>query len=97
MHYQKIKQWQADYDLTGTQNSINDGSAWTLEGSVGRHAMSTLESGATMLPKEAKYGSYGQKIPSRDEVKAGTKGSFKACSNFWDKVESGEINLEDEY
>ena len=83
MHYKTIKKLQKENDVAETQELINSGQAWTLEGSVGRACMRTLEEGETMLPKEAKYGAYGNKIPSRDEVKPGTKGSYKYCSDYW--------------
>lgn len=61
--------------LAGYQDLINSGMAWRLEGSVGRTAMSLIESGLCMLGEEGNTDSYGNYVPSRSEVKAGTKGS----------------------
>jgi len=95
MHYKRIEQLQKDYGVDGIQAQINDGSAWTLEGSVGRACVRSLENGETMLPKTGKRGAYNNYIPSRYDVKPGTKGSFKHCSDFWDKVESGDIDFDE--
>lgn len=57
------------------QRAINSGSAWTMEGSMGRAMMRAIEAGDCMLgPKPCR--DYWQNfIPSRDMVQAGTKGS----------------------
>jgi len=91
MNYNRIKSLQKAYGYDTTQNNINSGNAWTLEGSVGRHAMACLESGACMLPKEVKYGAYGNRIPSRYELKKGTKGTFQNSVRFWSDVEQNGI------
>lgn len=90
---QRITTLQEDYGYIGMQAMINDGSAWKLEGSVGRHAMSLLESGVCMLPKKAHYDAYGNKVPSRDELKKGTKGTYQNAKRFWERVCCGEIDL----
>lgn len=58
------------------QAAINDGVAWKLQGSYGRELMAAITNGYCMLGKEAFCDYYGNRIPSRDEVKAGTKGSW---------------------
>jgi hypothetical protein len=58
------------------QKAINSGSAWSLQGSYGRAMMAAIEAGACMLGREPARDYWGTRIPSRDEVKAGTKGSF---------------------
>lgn len=57
------------------QALINSGTVWGLQGSYGRSAMDALESGFVMLGKNPTSDYYGNRIPSRDEVKEGTKGS----------------------
>lgn len=57
------------------QRRINDGSIWHFEGSAGRAAMDAIESGLCILGKQPCRDYYGNRIPSRYEVKAGTKGS----------------------
>jgi hypothetical protein len=83
MNYQQVKQKQARNGVEWMQNAINSGLAWKLEGSVGRQAMEYLEIGVCMLPKVAKFDYYGNRVPSRDEVKAGTKGSYALCREYW--------------
>ena len=58
------------------QRLINTGMAWRLEGSIGRECMRAIEAGCTMLGTEAIRDYYGNIIPSRYDVVAGTKGSF---------------------
>jgi len=57
------------------QALVNSGDAWRLEGSVGRACMAALESGDIMLGPEGVKDYWGNYVPSRYEVKAGTKGS----------------------
>lgn len=93
MNFQTIKKLQAEYGFKKIQDMINSGLAWKMEGSVGREAMRLLESGACMLPKEAKYDAYGNRVPSRDDLKKCTKGTFQNCVAFWKGVEEGEIEI----
>lgn len=67
--------------LANMQELINSGTAWQLEGSVGRSAMALIESGECMLGEEGHRDYYGNYVPSRHEVKAGTKGSSEYCNN----------------
>jgi len=90
----KIKQLQKLHGYTEIQEQINSGQIWKFEGSVGKNAMNLLESGACMLPKKFTFDYYGNQLPSRDVLKAGTKGTFKNSQNFWQKVVDGEIDLD---
>ena len=63
-------------DAKDFQLLINSGSVWGLEGSVGRYAMSQLESGHNMLGHEPTHDYWGNRVPSRHEVQEGTKGSY---------------------
>ena len=96
MKYHDVKQLQALHGRKKLQDRINDGSIWKFEGSAGRRAMDALRSGECMLPKKQTFDYYGNPLPSRDWLKAGTKGTYKNSLNFWTKVESGEIDLYDE-
>lgn len=96
MNYQRIKTLQKEYGYDEMQNLIETGSAWKMEGSMGRSAMGCLESGACMLPKEDFRDYYGNLVPSRDRLKKGTKGTYQNAKEFWSKVENGEIFLEHE-
>ena len=87
MNFQRIKSLQKEYGFDTYQELINSGHAWSLEGSVGRSCMRTLESGACMLPKHSKVNAYGGYVPSRDDLKKGTKGTFQNSVRFWSDVE----------
>ncbi len=57
------------------QALIDNGQAWRLEGHVGRTAMGLIESGVCTLGVVGHHDTYGNYVPSRDEVEAGSKGS----------------------
>lgn len=58
------------------QRLVNTGMAWRLEGSIGRECMRAIEAGRAMLGTESRRDYYGNVVPSRYDVVAGTKGSF---------------------
>ncbi len=58
------------------QRAINEGTAWKFQGSYGRTMMDAIRSGYCMLGRHSSGDYYGNHIPSRDEVQAGTKGSY---------------------
>ena len=62
-------------DIQTIQTLINTGLAWKLEGHVGRTCMAAIENGDVMLAPEAHTDYYGTRVPSRSEVRPGTKGS----------------------
>lgn len=62
-----------DYALS-LQRAINSG-MWGLQGSYGRAMMDAITSGLCMLGTSSAKDYYGSYIPSRDQVKDGTKGS----------------------
>lgn len=66
---------------TELQKAINSGSAWSFQGSYGRAMMSAIESGYCMLGTSRARDYWGNAIPSRDDVKPGTKGSFDYVAN----------------
>ena len=57
------------------QQLINGGSAWSFQGSYGRSMMDAITAGRCMLGENSARDYYGNRIPSRHEVKEGTKGS----------------------
>lgn len=59
------------------QRAINDGTAWCFQGSYGRAMMNAIEEGFCLLGRKPARDYYGNRIPSRDEVKPGTKGSYR--------------------
>lgn len=62
-----------DFDL---QELIDSGTAWKLEGSVGRAAMACLKSGCCVLGERGYRDYYGNYVPSRTEVLEGSFGSL---------------------
>ena len=65
------------------QEQIEDGSVWRMEGAMGRAAMETLKSGECFLPEKSFRDYWGNKVPSRNEVKPGTTGSLENCRRFY--------------
>lgn len=57
------------------QKAINSG-MWGMQGSYGRTMMDAITSGRCMLGQSGARDYWGNYIPGRDEVKAGTKGSY---------------------
>ena len=57
------------------QRTINSG-MWGLQGSYGRSMMEAISAGHCMLGQNDARDYYGNHIPSRDQVQAGTKGSY---------------------
>ena len=57
------------------QRTINGG-MWGLQGSYGRAMMDAISSGKCLLGENDARDYYGNHIPSRDQVQAGTKGSY---------------------
>lgn len=58
------------------QRQINAGTVWRLQGSFGRAAMDYIEAGFVMTGKEARRDYWGNSIPARSDLKAGTKGTY---------------------
>jgi hypothetical protein len=94
INFARIKALQKQYGVTVTQEGINSGHCWQMEGNVGRFAMDCLRSGICMLSSKGHWGYYGNYVPSRQqEIKAGgTVGTFKSAQKFWQKVEDGAID-----
>ena len=79
----QITKLQKEHGYYPMQEMINSGLCWLMEGSVGRKAMSLLDSGACMLPLMKRKDYYGNIIPSRKDIKPNTKGSFGNSQHFW--------------
>jgi len=73
--------------FTAVQRAINSGLAWRFQGSYGRTMMEALKAGYCMLGRHAAQDYYGNYIPNRSEIKAGTFGSREfvvaACGEDW--------------
>jgi hypothetical protein len=72
------------------QRLINNGQSWRLQGSFGRSMMAAIESGRCMLGEFDTRDYWGNHIPSRSQVKAGTMGSreyvVKHYGEAWAKL-----------
>lgn len=66
-----------DGDAQAMQGLIDNGSVWHLEGSMGRAAMAMIDAGRCVLGEEGHFDYWGNYVPSRTEVKPGTKGSVE--------------------
>ena len=73
------------------QSLINSGMAWRLEGFVGRQCMAAIDSGYAILGRTERFDYYGNHIPSRTQVRAGTKGSVQYANRL--RKERGERPL----
>lgn len=83
MNYAQLKSAQIQSGYHKMQEMIDSGLVWRLEGSMGREASRLLEIGACMLPKMPHRDYYGNRIPSRDDLKKGTKGTYHNSLNFY--------------
>jgi len=90
MHCKVIQKLQKETGNDYYQALINGGVAWKLEGSTGRACMELLRVGACMLPKQRFKDYYGNLVPSRDDVKEGTMGSYQNSVNYYQNLESWE-------
>ena len=57
------------------QELIDSGLAWKLEGSIGRQCMDLIDAGVCTLGPVGFRDYWGNYVPSKFEVKPGTKGS----------------------
>lgn len=63
-------------DALVLQTAINAGQ-WALQGSYGRSMMDAIKSGQCALGRDSAHDYWGNFIPSRDMVQAGTPGSIE--------------------
>lgn len=68
------------------QDLINTGTAWKLEGAIGREAMGLIEAGLCVLGTKGHRDFYGNYVPSRTEVEPGTKGSLEYREKIQAKI-----------
>lgn len=87
MTYKEIRKLQKERGYGEMQEMIDSGTAWQLEGSIGREAMRMLEAGACMLPKVSHRDYWGNTVPARQMLKAGTKGTFQNAVRYWGNEE----------
>jgi hypothetical protein len=64
-----------EYELYASIQRAINGGLWSMQGSYGRTMMQAISDGWCLLGTKSALDYYGNHIPSRTEVKAGTKGS----------------------
>jgi hypothetical protein len=64
-----------EYELYASIQRAINGGLWSLQGSYGRTMMQAISDGWCLLGTDSFNDYYGNRIPSRTEVKEGTKGS----------------------
>lgn len=74
-----------------TQELIDSGQAWLLEGHIGRQCMAAIENGDAVLGPESHRDFWGNRIPSRNEVHPGTLGSIEYANQL--RAQRGEEPL----
>lgn len=95
MNIERIIELQAAYHVTKYQELINSGQIWSFEGSMGRFAMDCLKAGICFLPEQRSTDYYGNTMPSRNDVKAGSTGSLDLAFEFWQRVEDMDFEATD--
>jgi len=69
------------------QKLIDSGQVWHLQGMYGRRAMELIELGFVTLGSKGHHDYYGNYVPSKTEVQAGTKGSPEYVKKMKKKLE----------
>ena len=87
--YEAVHAAIMDGPNSGLQGMIDRGSAWLMEGALGRSAMAALRAGACVLPPEPTYDAYGTLVPSYLMVNdaPGSPGSVANAENYSDEEE----------
>lgn len=72
-----FEQGEQDHDETVAmfQGMIDNGTAWTFQGFYGRTANDLIQAGFCTLGPVGHRDTYGNYVPSRDEVEPGSPGS----------------------
>lgn len=78
--YENLGSDNPDTARAGLQSLIDSGAAWKLEGSVGRACMAAIESGRCAVGLEAHRDYWGNLVPSRDMLEAGSMGTIEYMS-----------------
>ena len=92
---ERITEMQKAYGVTQTQEMINNGECWRMDGSVGRFVADCLRIGVCMLPEHRNRDYYGNIVPSRNDIEKGSNGSLENAQEFWQKVEDGDYECEE--
>ena len=68
------------------QGMIDDGSVWLLQGSYGRQAMAYIDAGLCALGPRAHHDYYGNRVPGREDVEPGSKGTLEYCRTMQERI-----------
>ena len=77
------------------QQLIDSGTAWLLEGHVGRQCMAAIENGYAVLGPVAHRDYWGNRIPSRTEVVPGTLGSIEYANRLREERGDEPLSIEE--
>lgn len=82
--YESVHAAIMDGPNSGLQGMIDNGSAWLMEGALGRAAVRALEAGACVLPAQPKHDYWGNLVPSYEMVKdaPGSPGSVANAESY---------------
>lgn len=82
--YNEVHDWIMGGPNHELQSWVDSGTAWHLEGHVGRTAMNALRSGALVLPPERHKDYYGNVVPSYEDVdnEIGSPGSVANAEEY---------------
>ena len=76
-HKEMLRQVLASQDESERElQRLIDGGVWGLEGYMGRAMMQAINEGVCVLGPEPVWDYWGNRIPSRNEVKPSTKGGI---------------------
>lgn len=90
MQYLQLKKLQKEAGFSEIQKHIDRGTVWGMEGSAGRYAMQLIEAGACWLPLHGCRDYWGNWIPGRRQLKAGTKGTLQYSANYYNNTNVNE-------
>jgi hypothetical protein len=85
MTIRQITDLQKEAGVYEMQKLILSGAVWKLEGSMGRVAMDGLKEGVYYLPDEPHNDYYGNRVPAREDLRPGTKGTLENAWKYWEK------------
>ena len=83
MKIKDIRSLQQEIGYAPLQRLVDTGQAWQMEGSTGRLCMSLLKVGALFLPRKDFRDYYGNIVPSRTKLKAGTTGTLELSIEYY--------------
>tara|TARA_R110002050_G_scaffold150400_7_gene277130 strand:- start:2889 stop:3206 length:318 start_codon:yes stop_codon:yes gene_type:complete len=83
MNESKIRLLQKQYGFKLYQDLIDSGEAWKIGGEITKDCKNAINSGACFLAYKSYHLNIFNSIPSRYQVKRGSKGSVEASKKYW--------------